>query len=237
MLPFFSYYGSKWRLAKHYPPPLHDVVFEPFAGSAGYSTRHHEHSVRLSDVDPVVVGVWEYLIRTSSREILDLPAPVDSVDDLHACPEARWLVGFWLGRAMAKPRRTISAWGRTRRWPLSFWGAEVRDRIARQVDLVRHWRISQCSYEDVASERATWFCDPPYERQGRHYKRSRVDYQELSRWARGLPGQVLVCENEGATWLPFRAFRVAAANSSRGSGRVSREVLWTHDDADAGRAS
>ena len=40
--PLFKWFGSKWLSSKHYPAPEHDVIFEPFAGSAGYSLRHHE---------------------------------------------------------------------------------------------------------------------------------------------------------------------------------------------------
>ena len=36
----FSFYGGKRRLARFYPPPQHDVVVEPFAGSASYSVTY-----------------------------------------------------------------------------------------------------------------------------------------------------------------------------------------------------
>jgi hypothetical protein len=36
--PTFSYYGSKWLVARHYPPPLDGApIIEPFAGAAGYA--------------------------------------------------------------------------------------------------------------------------------------------------------------------------------------------------------
>jgi hypothetical protein len=38
--PFFSYYGAKWGLGRHYSAPAHWTVVEPFAGSAGYSLFH-----------------------------------------------------------------------------------------------------------------------------------------------------------------------------------------------------
>ncbi len=34
MMPFFTYFGGKWRGAKHYPEPKHSHIIEPFAGSA-----------------------------------------------------------------------------------------------------------------------------------------------------------------------------------------------------------
>jgi hypothetical protein len=50
---------------------------EPFAGAAGYSTRYPDRNVILVDRDPVITGVWRYLIQVSEREILSLP-------DVHA---------------------------------------------------------------------------------------------------------------------------------------------------------
>ena len=69
--PFFGYYGGKWRdAAKHYPPPKYQLIVEPFAGSAGYALRYHEHEVVLCERDPVIAAVWEYLISVEPEEIL-----------------------------------------------------------------------------------------------------------------------------------------------------------------------
>ena len=45
MKPFFRYYGGKWRDCAKYPPPQFDTIVEPFAGSAGYSVRHHTRMI------------------------------------------------------------------------------------------------------------------------------------------------------------------------------------------------
>lgn len=225
--PFFSYYGSKWLLAQHYPSPLYPQIVEPFAVGAGYALRHHERRVLLIDRNPLVVAVWRYLIGASRAEILSLPAPVETVDDVPACQEARWLVGFWLGRACSSPRRRLSPWGRAGNWPSSFWGERVRGRIAEQVDHIRHWQVREGDYRDAADDGATWFVDPPYVVQGQHYPGPALDHAAVGQWARARRGQVIVCENAGATWLPFEPFRVARANSSRGNGRKSHEVVWT----------
>lgn len=37
---FFSYFGGKYMRSTHYPSPNYDIVIEPFAGAAGYSTRY-----------------------------------------------------------------------------------------------------------------------------------------------------------------------------------------------------
>jgi len=60
--PFWHYFGGKWRAAPHYPAPRHRRIIEPFAGSAGYSMRHHEHDVVLVEKNPIIAEMWRYLI-------------------------------------------------------------------------------------------------------------------------------------------------------------------------------
>ena len=167
--PFFTFYGAKWRAAIHYPRPEFPRLIEPFAGSAGYALRHYERDVQLYDVDPIVVGIWSYLIRTPSREIRNLPAHVHHVDDLHVCQEARWLIGFWLNRGTQCPVKTPGAWMRSKQYPQQFWGTYVRRRLALQVEYIRHWRVRELHYLRVPNHAATWFVDPPYHRSGLHY--------------------------------------------------------------------
>jgi site-specific DNA-adenine methylase len=71
--PFFPYYGSKWNIARHYPAPLPGLVIEPFAGGAGYATFYDCKRVHLIDADPIIAGLWAYLIATPSAEIMALP--------------------------------------------------------------------------------------------------------------------------------------------------------------------
>lgn len=208
--PFFYYYGGKWRDArKHYPPPEHPAIVEPFAGAAGYSLRYADRAVTLCEIDPVVAGVWRYLLRVSAAEILAIPDIPEGggVDDLGLCQEAAWLVGFWLNHGASSPRKTPSAWMRSGVRPGSFWGERVRETIAAQLEQVRHWRIIECDYRDAPSMRATWFIDPPYEAAGKHYRcgSKGINYAELGEWCKSRPGQVIVCEGPGATWLPFEA--------------------------------
>jgi len=149
--PFFGYYGGKWRDAiKHYPEPQYGTIVEPFAGSAGFSLRHARRDVILCEVDPVLAEVWRYLIRVEAKEILSIPdlAPDESVDDLDIPQEAKWLVGFWLNRGAASPRKSPSKWMRDGIRPGSFWGDRVRNTIASQVDSIRHWQLHNCSYDE-----------------------------------------------------------------------------------------
>jgi len=208
--PFFSYYGSKWRLASKYPTPRFDTIVEPFAGSANYSLLHHEKDVILVDASPVVRGVWRYLINVSEDEMRALPDLGDdqSVDELDVSPEARHLIGFWLDRGVDRPAKVWRKWAKVHRHERehrgSFWGPEARERIAGQLKYIRHWQVRDGGYQDIESMRATWFIDPPYQcAAGRHYPESVIDYQHLGAWARSAEGQVIVCEKLGADWLPF----------------------------------
>ncbi len=228
--PFFGYYGGKWRDAlKHYPEPAYDTIVEPFAGSAGYALRYANRRVTLCEIDPVLAGVWQYLVRVKVQEILSIPdlEPEGSVDDVKACQEARWLVGFWLNRATASPRKSPSKWMRDGIRPGSFWGPRVRQTIASQVDAIRHWRVFNRSYDRCPCPRAaTWFIDPPYQAAGKHYRfgSEQIDYSALAAWCRSRSGQIIVCENEGASWLPFRP--LADVKTTRAD-RRSKEVVWS----------
>lgn len=241
MHPFFTFYGGKYRAAPHYPDPQFGTIVEPFAGAAGYSVRHHARRVILVERDPNVAATWRYLLRVSPAEVLALPdlAPGQSVDDLAVCPEARLLIGWYCGRGLAAPRKTQSVWisnhisgmygnGPS---PCIAWGSAIRQRIAAQVGYIRHWTIIEGTYRDAPDIEATWFIDPPYAVAGKHYRfgASTIDYGDLADFCRERQGQVMVCENEGATWLPFRPFRSIKASEGKYGGKVSREALWTNE--------
>ncbi|MGN6108961.1 MAG: hypothetical protein ACTHU0_27895 [Kofleriaceae bacterium] len=229
--PFWRYYGGKWRAAPSYPAPRHQTIIEPFAGAAGYSLRHGiDRDVVLVEKYPTIAAIWRYLIAADPAEIRAIPE-VDDVDDLPAwVPQAaRWLVGFSMNSAASTPRRTLSAGRRMLRAKhrqFEGWTAAQRERVATQVKFIRHWQIIEGDYTlapDV--DEATWFIDPPYERAGRHYVHgsSGIDYAALGAWCRARRGQTIVCEQVGATWLPFRPHAVlkAGPNSQR-----SAEAVW-----------
>jgi hypothetical protein len=229
--PFFCFFGGKYRIAPRYPPPTYPKVVEPFAGAAGYSTRHHSADVRLSDKDPVIVGVWRYLISTTAAEIARIPllGYDQGVEDLTGWPqEAKHLVGFWLNKGTARPCKRPSSWMRQGYKGSSFWGEEIRTRISSQVEHIRHWRIQEGSYEHAPNFCATWFVDPPYARAGKDYRCSArdIDFEHLSAWCRDRLGQVLVCENAGADWLPFTPFLDAKAMTGKYRTSVTKEVLY-----------
>lgn len=227
--PFFSYYGSKWRLAPRYPQPMFDRIIEPFAGSACYSLAYPDREVTLLDKSTHVVETWRYLIGASEDEILslpDVPADVD-VRDISIPLGARYLIGWWLNKATTSPRHKASAWKRGhQRSACAYWGAPLRKRIASQLYAIRHWRVEHAAHTSAPDVAATWFVDPPYEgRAGKHYPHGSgaLDYEALGVWCRERQGQVIVCENVGADWLPFDPWL-----PTKGARKQSREAIWTN---------
>lgn len=234
LMVFFPFYGGKFRAAPRYPAPHHSTIIEPFAGAAGYATRYWHHDVILHDVDPILAGLWDYLIHVSSAEILRLPVGIEHVDQVRGPQEARWLVGFWMNHGCDHPPTMPSSRMKAGLRPHSHWGETVRYRLAMQVSKIRHWEIHREGYDRIPNRQATWFVDPPYNNQaGRHYRFHDVDYSHLASWCQDRSGQIIVCENAGASWLPFRRMGlIHVGGLSRRSGREwSDEVVWTQDAA------
>lgn len=231
--PFWRYYGGKWRAAPRYPSPRHRTIIEPFAGAAGYSLRYPDRDVILVEKYPTIAEIWRWLIAVTPAEVMRIPE-VDAVDDLPSWVPAgaRALVGFSMNSVASTPRRTLLAGRRKQRAmhrQFEGWTHALRDRVASQVDAIKHWRIIEDDWYRAPTIEATWFVDPPYNnRAGSHYVHGPrgIDYDMLARGCRVMPGQVIVCENEGADWLPFEPFGTFKAGPNNRSGG-SREMIWT----------
>lgn len=227
----FSYYGAKNRLAARYPVPQYDTLVEPFAGSAAYACRHYRRQVILYDKDPVVCGVLAYLIRSTPAEIAALPLLYEgeSVKDLNLAQEAKWLIGFWLNTCSASPSSKRSVWGREGlKTPRnSVWSVGVRSMVAHAVRHIKHWRVYNKSWDEIPTHQsACWFVDPPYQDMGKYYRHGSdgIDFPALGEWCQRLPGQVIVCENFGADWLPFTRFKSERGQRNKGD---KAEAIWT----------
>lgn len=226
--PFWRYYGGKWRAAPRYPKPVYDTIIEPFAGGAGYSLRYSDRNVILIDKYPVICEIWRYLIGVSPKEIMSIPY----VEDVRDLPEwvpqgGRWLVGFSLNSATVSPCNILSS-GRKKlraiRGKPEGWTDTLKERIAYQVGFIKHWKIIEGDYKEAPDVYATWFIDPPYNNKaGSYYKAKVNDYESLGKWCKNRGGQVIVCENEGADWLPFTYFgRIKSGMKTQ----YSNEVYW-----------
>jgi hypothetical protein len=65
-------------------------------------------------------------------------------------------------------------------------------------------------------------------RRGYLYPYNRLNYSELAAWCRSRPGQVIVCEEEGADWLPFRPLALNYRRHKRCGRNDIRyhEMIW-----------
>ena len=217
MRPFFPYYGSKWNIARYYPARTGTVV-EPFAGGAGYATFYGVKQAVLIDKDPIIAGLWAYLMRVGAAEIMalpEMPEVGDSVDNYAIPQEAKWLIGFWLNRGSAQPKKARTAYSaRTDRAQLN-WGARAKERIASQLPGLAGWSIREGSYEAAPDVEATWFVDPPYGDKGKFYRIGFDQFDSLSRWCLQRNGRLIACEGPGAKWLPF--YPLGSFKTSKGA--------------------
>lgn len=209
MKPFFSYFGSKYKLAKLYGEPRHETVIEPFAGSASYSVYWEPKKVILIDKSPVIVSIWNYLINATEKQIMDLPTEFDVIADIGLEYGAENLIGFWAAKGKVTPARTKSKWGKqyADAKDCKVWGEPVKERLAAQLCKIRHWKCFEGYHTLLPNQTAHWFIDPPYLVAGKRYPHKITDYPALAEWAKTREGFVQFCENEGADYLPFKAFK------------------------------
>lgn len=231
--PFFPYYGSKWNVARHYPAPRPGLLVEPFAGAAGYATFYDCPHVLLIDADQIIAGLWSFLIGTTPAEIMalpELPEVGDSVDNYTLPQEAKWLIGFWLNRGSAQPKKSRTAYSaRTDKAQLN-WGLRAKERIASQLSLIADWSVKHGSYDAAPDVSATWFVDPPYGDKGRYYKVQFSDFDALGAWCRSRRGDTIVCEGANATWLPFKLLGSFKSSLGRASEAVYVSATVTVPD-------
>jgi hypothetical protein len=199
----FYYYGRKKAHAKRYPPPEHETIIEPFAGSAAYSLHgdHWQRQVILYDTSDRVCRVWRYLLQANRGEIEALPEPPPGTNlwDYATLDQAeRELIGFHAAVGKPTPRSIVSEFNR--------WVVGKRY-ILDNLHKIQggNWTIRQASYDTCAfAGPATWFIDPPYQHAGRCYPgQHKLDYTELGDWCRRRPGLAIICGGIEDDWLDF----------------------------------
>ena len=215
----FSYYGTKQKIARMYPAPTIYPIIEPFAGAAGYSCEWGlDKDVILYDINDHIVDVWTYLIGATKDDILNLPDVTYGmrVSDLNVPSGAKKLIGFCINCGSSAPKITC-----TKRCDKSW--ARYRAKISNLVPRIKLWSIQKLSYYNVPNHYGTWHIDPPYQKAGKYYTgHGKIDFYSLGKWCQSRSGEVMVCENRGADWLPFVDFtRLRGA-----SGNTQVEVIW-----------
>ena len=180
----------------------------------------------------MIAGVWDYLIHVSQEEIMRLPVDFHSTNEIKGkvCQEALWLIGFWVNSGNARPCKSRVAWSYDN-MSLGYrntWAEKLKRSLASQVQFIRHWEVENKCYSHCENLEATWFIDPPYCVEGGNYRfgSKLLDYVELGRWCRERRGQVIVCENEGAVWLPFKSFRTIKGSEGEHRTGISLEAIW-----------
>ena len=218
----FSYYGSKSKIVGCYPYPKHDKIIEPFAGSARYSLKHFEKDILLVDKYEVIVKIWHYLQAASEQDIMKLPRLKrgDNLEQFNLSEEEKLFVGMWAGAASTQPRNKVSPQG-ARNYETT---PHLYRNVARQLFKIKHWVIKLDDYRNIKNVEATWFIDPPYEFGGRAYKENDIDYKSLAKWSRSRNGQIIVCENSKASWLPFKQMAVIQGSANS----FTTEAIWSN---------
>lgn len=208
----FYYFGRKGRLAPHYPTPEFDLVIEPFAGSMAYTLHHRPKRAIGIDIDPQVVKVWNRVCKLTPAKLLNYPEP--SIGDRTADRFAMMAAG-----SHGTTRASDYLWTERMQRDLR----KQKKLAARSVEYARScidYRLGD--YHEAPDIEATWFIDPPYQRVHRGYERWNLDYDELAEWCKTRRGQVIVCEQDGADWLPFEPLQEIRGTTNK----QTTEMAW-----------
>jgi site-specific DNA-adenine methylase len=222
----FYYYGRKKRIVKYYPKPKYDTIIESFAGSAAYAMEYFDRKVILYEINHKIYSVWKYLQQASEKDVLSLPILekgqcLNNEEFNYLSDPEKWTIGLFLNPGSSVPKKS----------PGNFcdWDEKHRKDLSEDLYKIRHWEIYNESYENSPDIEATWFVDPPYSPNsdnygGKYYTNNKIDYNFLSIWCKDRKGQVIVCENEGATWLPFEPLV-----DLKGQKHNRKEVIWYNE--------
>lgn len=235
----FSYYGGKSKIVDLYPQPRFDLIIEPLAGAGAYAFKHAKRgsgrTAWLNDLDDRTASIWEFLLSPDAADWIERywPAHVTvgsrGTDYL---PTESPVGLFELFRAEAN-QGTQGARGVHEQ--VTGMGAECWPRTRRKfleiIPQISHWRFTRRDFSSVLGSNATWFIDPPYSNPaGSRYRTGEgLDYTTLANWCKERDGQVIVCENLGADWLPFRQLEHRRVSiRSRYQKADAKEVMWTN---------
>lgn len=209
--PLFKWFGSKWLASRLYPTPEYATIYEPFAGSAGYSLRHADKKVVIWEDNNLVRELWFWLINNAcSADVLEIPLKLKEGQDIRKLGLGRGqqlLLKHWQRTNNVGNCWTISPWGTKP----GQWTANTRARVAEQLHAVKHWRIERIGF----TKPGTYFIDPPYLYNYRYgFSEDSFHYGDVVAGVNRIPdrSQIIVCEaacqktGRVPTYLPFKPF-------------------------------
>lgn len=209
----FYYYGAKNLLSRHYPSPKYNIIVEPFSGSAAYSCYHLFNNSNLSaiicDKDENVAEAWNFLLKCSENDIINYPTP----------KIGEYAYDFLIKTcAVSNASSKCNKMKYTKRLDRVF--QIQKRRIVKFLPIRDRIKFIHGDFQSLENIEATWFIDPPYQiiskngsvfQNGDGYSKkcnsSNIDYNKLSNFCLERNGQLIVCEKEGANWLPFTKFK------------------------------
>ena len=230
----YSYYGGKGRLWALYPPPKYPLIIEPFAGCAAYAYNYADaHSVHVNDLDPITHDIWQFLTSPTALTYYGLvPTHVtrgDKVSQMFSEPVPVGLVKWCQAEVNFGTQGARGIHDQVTPLGAIYWNKNTKRRLLQAIETCQSWTVTNLDYHDLPDVEATWFVDPPYlNPAGARYRcgPEGIDYAELSNWCRSRKGQVIVCENLGATWLPFTPLTPRRGITSRYQKSQAMEVVW-----------
>lgn len=225
----FYYYGRKKQIAHLYPKPIYDVIVEPFAGSAAYSLNsdNWEKQVYLRDASEWCIEIWKYLQQASVGDIISLPKLEigDSLNNFKQLSKAeQYLIGVHINPGSSVPKRTAT---KANRWEAG------RKYISLNLHKIKHWNIELGNYTDAPNLQATWFIDPPYQTAGIYYQKTNLNYLDLAQYVLTRSGQIIACEGEGASYLPFEHLGIVN-NGGLNKAKRKSEVVFISNTQTSG---
>ena len=216
----FYQYGAKNLLAKYYQVPNYRVIVEPFAGSAAYSCfhlkRNREMRAVIIDKNDNIAAAWDFIKHCSANDVREYPVPeIGSYTTDFLFKTCTSSNSATQNAKMKVTKRMLEVFEYQRRRILDLlW---IRNRISFIHD----------DYRAFPNIEATWFIDAPYQKPTDRLlknasSRRNAEYAELSEYAKSRKGQVIVCEKDGANWLPFERFKT----NKNSLDRKYAEVVW-----------
>lgn len=195
-----SYYGSKSKIVNLYPKPTKDLIIEPFAGSARYSLKYWDRDVLLVDLHKPIIDMWHWLQQATKKDLDNLPRlkQGENLENFNLSYGEFLFLSFIVNEGNTGLRKTATK----RAAPKIDYKIRTTKDILHKI---KHWDIRLGDYKDIGNTDATWFIDPPYFKGGEHYPKGSkaIDYNSLSKWCLSRKGEIIVCENSNADWLPF----------------------------------